>query len=56
MSQNFIQDIAKHQFHREERFLLDANIWLYTYGPSVFRSEDINHVYNDSMTKMIANK
>ncbi len=56
MKTETIQNIQEYEFKGDEHFLLDANIWLYTYGPSVFRSEDKDHVYNDAMTKMINSK
>jgi len=51
-----IQRIKEHEFQGEDHLLLDANVWLYTYGPSDFRSGDKDHIYNDAMTEMIKNK
>jgi hypothetical protein len=51
-----IQNIKEHEFHVDEHLLLDANVWLYTFGPSVTRSNDPDHIYNDALTKMIDNK
>lgn len=56
MGRELIQNIKEHEFKTDEHLLLDANVWLYTYGPADFRSEDIDHTYNDAMTKMINNK
>jgi len=56
MGRRLIQNIKEHKFKADEHLLLDANIWLYTYGPAEIRSEDINHIYNDAMTEMIINK
>ena len=55
MEKVLIQDIKEHKFRADEHLLLDANVWLYTYGPSVTRSGDRDHIYNDAMTKMIDN-
>ncbi len=56
MRRTLIQNIKDHQFQPDEHLLLDANVWLYTYGPSVFRSGDPNHIYNDALTEIKANK
>lgn len=56
MKNESIKNIEEHQFKADEQFVLDANILLYTFGPSDFRSGDRDHVYNDAMTKMIVNK
>jgi predicted nucleic acid-binding protein len=56
MGKALIQNIKEHEFQVDEHLLLDANVWLYTYGPSDFRSEDEDHTYNDALTKMIVNK
>ena len=55
MGRSLIQNIKEHEFQADEHLLLDANVWLYTYGPADFRSEDTDHTYNDAMTKMINN-
>lgn len=51
-----IENIKEHKFRPDEHLLLDANVWLYTYGPAVTRSGDPDHIYNDAMTKIIGNK
>lgn len=56
MKKEAIQNIQEYEFRGDEHFLLDANIWLYTYGPSVFRYEDKDHIYNDAITKIIYNR
>jgi hypothetical protein len=55
MEKVLIRNIKEHKFHADEHLLPDANVWLYTYGPSMTRSGDRDHIYNDAMTKMIAN-
>ena len=56
MEKVLIQNIKEHKFQADEHLLLDANVWLYTYGPSATRLGDRDHIYNDAMTKMIDNK
>lgn len=56
MEKALIQNIKEHRFRADEHLLIDANVWLYTYGPRTTRSGDPDHIYNDAMTKMITNK
>lgn len=55
MKKSAIQNIKEHEFRTDEHLLLDANVWLYTYGPQATRSGDPNHIYSDAMTKIITN-
>lgn len=46
-------DIRQYRFHEHDRLLLDANIWLFVYGPSPKQTER-TRVYSAALRDMIA--
>ncbi len=50
-----IEDIDSHDFHAGERLLLDANIWLFTYGPISYRRQNNASAYNNALAKISIN-
>lgn len=55
MDRDLIQNIRDYKFLADDHLLLDANVWLYTFGPSDFRSGDKHHIYNDALTEIVKN-
>lgn len=50
-----VQDIQKYVFSRKDRLMLDANIWLYVYGPQ-YGPDNKTDIYSRALREMVKNE